>query len=585
MWLLYRTFQMDGCGLLVRSASFPQPSGADLSQLRIGSRRQLPLSVNHLPRVSGLALASHSSASSLVPKTQPKERTWQCLAKSKNLASIETLTAGMASLNEAERLRCVAVLLTRPESAAQEAVVRNWNGITDAAIEVPASEAPRLAKVVSRMLTDGDATEQELALQVAAQVGLTDTLKQIVDFVITPDHPLREQASRCMLEMCRRWGKKARSSKDVPRVRAQMLDAIGYQVELFDEHRCGELVDAWLALAHWEDSQHRRLISNPTHSAYRQLIMRLKSSKAPEVIELLAGYITRCRSAPVTVVETLVARRDIELAVAMAELLDDQSMVTALNNLRRLKPLACFDGIEAKLKSVDPALQRKLWLMVSASSRQLELILSGALQLADSSDEDSQTVASAMVRGCRRPDCEELSAAIQAAMSQPGTEDSLGQRLIELSYWLTCDSVQLRTTAKQFFREFTIEGLTEAVRMWPNSLCRAMASIVRKLETEYEEILTRQLQSPAPNRRAAALQVVGLMDVVEKMAPQIVLLMDDPKVEIGAQAIDLLSGIAHPAVIGRLPSLLDDPSSDIRDAAARAQRKHERRQEALASAQ
>ncbi|HBE67673.1 MAG TPA: hypothetical protein DDW52_05940, partial [Planctomycetaceae bacterium] len=448
----------------------------------------------------------------LVAKTQPKEQTWQCLAKSKNLASIETLTAGMASLDEAERLRCVAVLLTRPENAAQEAVVRNWNGITDAAIEVPSSEAPRLAKVVSRMLSEGSAAEQDLALQVATQVGLTETLKQIVGFAITTDHPLREKSVRCMLEMCRRWGKKARSSKDVPRVRSQMLDAIGYQIELFDEHRCGDVVDAWLALAHWEDSQHRRLISNPTHPAYRQLITRLKSSNAPEVIELLAGYITRCRSAPAAVVETLVARRDIELAIAMAECLDDQSMVTALNNLRRLKPLACFDEIEEKLTTVGPDLQRKLWLMASASSRQLELILRGALQLADSKDGDSLTVASAMIRGCRRPDCETLSSAIEESMSEPTNEGSLGHRLIELSQWLTCDSVQLRATAKQFFREFTIEGLTEAVRMWPTSLCRAMAGIVRKLVTEYDEILTRQLQSPAPNRRAAALQVVGLMD-------------------------------------------------------------------------
>lgn len=509
--------------------------------------------------------------------------TWRCLAKSRNRAAIEILTAGLKELEGEDRLQCAAALMERPEPEAQEAIIRSWAGINGSVSRLRRSSTVRLSKTAERILVDGDASEQQLALRVIADLGLPETMNTIVQIVICRNHPSRADAVNCMMKLCKQWGSQARASKDASRVRTHMLEAIVYQIDLFHENRCGDLIDAWLTLAHWDDSAHRRLIANPTHSAYRQVIMRLKGSKAAEVLQLLAGYLMRCRTAPNTIIETLVARPDPKLAIEIARLIDDNSMVTALNSLRRLKPLACLEKIEPELPTLEASLQRKVWLMISASSDDINLVLHGALKLSESEDEDAAAIAAAMIRGCRRPDSESIVSDIQVALAAPHDENAVGRKLLMLTTWLDSETPLLKDAAAQFFKDFTIDGLVDAVRMWPSQMCRAMAKIVLKLESEYASILTRQLQSPAPRRRLAALEVVHLMGVAGELSDVLVQLLEDPKVEVRVQCIDLLSGIGHKAIIGQLPGLLSDASSDVQEAAERADRKFQRQRAVLAA--
>lgn len=509
--------------------------------------------------------------------------TWRCLAKSRNLAAIQTLTAGLRELLSEDRLRCATALLERSEPEAQEAIIRSWAGIDGSVARLQRSSTVRLAKSTEHLLIHGDASEQRLALRVIADLGLSETISAIVQIVVSRDHPIRSDAVECMMKLCTQWGSQTRLRKDSSRVRTQMMEAIVYQVDLFHENRCGELIDGWLALAHWDDSAHRRLIGNPTHPAYRQVLMRLKGSKAPEVLQLLAGYLMRCRTAPDTVVETLVARPDPRLAIEIARLIDDNSMVTALSSLRRLTPLACLEKIEPELASLDATLQQKIWLMISASSDDIDLVLRGALKLSESEDENDIAIAASMIRGCRRPDSESVVSEIQVALAAPHDQNTLGRKLLLLTTWLDRDSSPLKNAAAQFFKDFTIDGLVDAVRMWPSQMCRAMARIVLKLESDYASILNRQLESPAPRRRLAALEVVKLMGVAEELADALILLLEDPKVEVRVQCIDLLASIGHKAILDRLPGLLSDPSSDVQEAAERANRKFQRQRAVLAS--
>ncbi len=504
---------------------------------------------------------------------QPSDATWRCLSKSRNVAAIATLVDGLTNLKGENRTRCAAALASRRESEAQAAIIRAWKGFDGESVARLGTGAGRLAEAAKGILTAGAREEQLAALRVVSDLCLGEAMEAVVAIVVKPGHPVWKEAVDCMMHLCRKYGQQARLHKDATRERSQMMNAILYQIDLFHENRCGELIDAWLVGVHWDDSTHRRLIGNPMHAAYRQIIMRMKCSKAPEVMQLLAGYLTRCRTAPRTVVETLVGRNDPKLAIHIAQLLDDQSMVTALSSLRRLKPLACLSRIGAEIDELAPGLQRRLWLMISASSEDLSLVLRGALSLSKCEDPEDTEVAAAMIRGCRRPDPEALVSSIQNALANPLETQSLGLQLMELTGWLDSENKSLKSAAQQFFKEFTIDGLVDAVRMWPAQMCRAMARIVRKLESDYPETLKRGMQSPAPRRRLAALEVVQLMDVADEMADVLVELLDDPKVEVRVQAIDLLSAIGHRSIASQIDLLLKDASSDIQEAAERAQRK------------
>ena len=182
-----------------------------------------------------------------------------------------------------------------------------------------------------------------------------------------------------------------------------------------------------------------------------------------------------------------------------------------------------------------------------------------------------------MLRSCRRPELEQLVPAIQAADFTAADDDQcLGVLTRQIASWLGSPSLALKRAARDFFKEFTIDNLLEQVRHWPTEMCRAMASIVVLVETDATERLTRELQSPAPRRRLAALQVTQLLNCAELVSQSLMPLLDDPRLEVRVRTIDLLGALGHESLEKLIPELLLDASTDIQDAASRASRRMKR---------
>lgn len=510
-------------------------------------------------------------------QSNPSNVTWECLAQSRNQAAVATLIGGLSSTDAELRNRSVAALANRKEKAAHPALIRNWHGFNDADTAVLRNDSSRLARAAADMLDTARLSEKRLALAVIADLRLTECVHSVLSVAQQRTHPLREEAVECLLVMCEQLGHEARLGSDSPRIRGPVRDAIHYQLGLFHEHKCTELIDAWLRIVHWDDVDHRRLLANPRHVAYRQIAMRLSASKAPAVLQLLAGYLIRSRTTPPHILSILAERADPKLAMHIAELLDDKSMAAALSSLRRLPPLACLEHIEDHLDGLSPERERRLWLLISASSDNLSLVLHGAHKLALEDAEESHVVAAAMIRGCRCPDMESLVAEIQTASTSLPGKISLGEQLIALADWCGLDNPVLQNAARHFYKEFSLDGLLDAVRIWPSQMCKAMAKIVKRVEVDYHSVLCRELQSPAHKRRLSALQVTQLMGVANHLSEQLLPLMDDLRLEVRVQAIDLLSSIGHPIIRQQLPTLMADANTDIQDAALRAQRRIQRR--------
>ena len=88
--------------------------------------------------------------------------------------------------------------------------------------------------------------------------------------------------------------------------------------------------------------------------------------------------------------------------------------------------------------------------------------------------------------------------------------------------------------------------------------------------------LTRELQSPAPRRRLAALQVTQLLECADQVSQSLMPLLDDPRLEVRVRTIDLLGALGHEALEYLIPELLSDANTDIQDAANRALRRMKR---------
>lgn len=508
----------------------------------------------------------HTSAS------VPRSTTWEILQKSRNVAAVATLTTGLSSQNAALRHLSLKALLARDEEAARRAIVVNWENLDEGDIELLRAKCELFVEVTRTLLVEGSLSEKRSALSAIAELDLSRAIEPVLEIVVNSRHALNQPATDCLFEMCERWGRLARIGQDVPSIRTPLLDKLNFKLALFHEHKNTRIVDAWLRLAHWDDSLQRGMLSGPKKGAYRSVLKRLQESSQPEILQLLAGYLWRSTT-PASILSILAERREPALAFEMAAMLDAQTLPMALRRLRDLPPLECLKNLEIESLEISFDIEKKLWLMLAASSDDLRRVLSAALRLSQFGSAEARQTAAEMLRRCRRPDLETLVPAIQSATTGGGSSPSLAELMKGIAGWLKSPSTALEKAAREFLRDFTLENLLDHARHWPTQMCKAMAEIVAVSEINLNESLSRELQCSSPKRRMAALKITEILGCTDKVTEWLMPLLNDPRLDVRVRVIDLLSALGHESLESLIPQLLCDASTDIQDAANRAIRR------------
>jgi hypothetical protein len=503
-----------------------------------------------------------------VPNLIPRPVTWEVLQKTRNQAAIEVLARGLASGNGELRRLCLSSLLMHPQSSAREEILAAWESYSEDELKSIQTQANQFKSAVATVLRDGRLSHKRSALLAIPILGLTDSLAAVLDIVVDAHHALQAEACTCMQTLCKEWGERARSGRDVPSVRTPMLETMYGYLQKFSVHRCVQVVDAWLALVTWDDSLQRGLISDPGNAAFRPVLSRFQDSREPGVLQLLAGYASRSTT-PRSVLTLLTERPDAALAIELVKLADADHFPPLRRRLQELNPLACLQSVE-QMELADFEQLKRMWLMVAASTNDFGLVLRGALRMARIGTAEGRQVAAEILSHCRRPKLEVLVDELQSTLGGISKPNSFGPALMEIALWATSHSVVLQQAAADCFSDFKVQCLVENIRFWPTSMCKAMAQIVALLDKNITEFLVRELESPSPKRRIAALQATQLLDVCDAVRENVTPLLDDPRLEVRVRAIDILSALGSPVLESRLIKLLDDASTDIQDAAQRA---------------
>jgi hypothetical protein len=309
------------------------------------------------------------------------------------------------------------------------------------------------------------------------------------------------------------------------------------------------------------------------------------------ILELLAGYLWR-NSTPGSVLSIITERPESELPHMIARMLDEHLLPAALRRLHDLAPLASLAGMAAPSlpagiaapaavsvppTTTTPEVQRRLSLILAASSSDLEQVLTHALAYASVDSPWAQRAAAEILETCRRPSVEALIDYMQVGDGKSDQSRRVAAQLETILTWIDGPSELLSTAAREFFSEFTLTRLLEVVRKWPVPLSSVLARVVARAQVEIVPQLLKVLASPAPQRRLLALQAIELLDVSSEVTAQLLPLVSDPRVEVRVRAIDLLSALASPQLMTMLPTLLLDATTDVQDAAVRALRRAQRK--------
>lgn len=505
----------------------------------------------------------------------PRDITWEILRSTKNAAAIAVLGESLRTATARVRSEAVKTLFARREDLAYRQIILDWEACKAAALPLAADHRPQLDACTRDLMESGSLAEKRLAIEVINALKLTTSLKSLLAIALEPRHALQAQAAKCVLELCSHWGNAARRGTDKATLRTPMLETLyGYLIE-YSNQRNTMLLDAWLALVHWDDAIQRGILADPGGNIYQALLERISSHQEPFVIQLLAGYVARTTT-PASLLEILCQCDSPKLAEELAAMVDTPAWTTAKRRLRELPTLQCLKRIgNQSSKNFD--YERRIWTVISYSSDDMHQVLNGALRLAKLGSAEGRKTACEVIKNCRIPSLDSMVSELQAVQAGIAPQGSLGTVLMEISHWSTSPSTALQQAAVGLFREFTIQNLMTQLPKWPTTMCRAMAQIVRLFEKNLTDFLAKELQSPAPKRRLAALQATHMLELPEAVSQFLLPMLEDPRLEVRVQVIDLLSELGTNLMDELLPQWLNDASSDIQDAARRAVRRRERR--------
>lgn len=505
----------------------------------------------------------------------PRQQTFDVLASTRNPMAAEALMAGLTSKSSDVRTKCIKILLARPEVESRAAIVSQWNRLDAQTRSSLTTQKFELQPATRDLLRSGSLAERQAAMRAACDLDITAAMAELIPLALDKQNPAGPDAMRAVLELCERWGTKARTGRDVPTVRTPMLDAMARAMHEYPMHQNSEIVDAWLMLVTWEDSAHRAIINDPMHPAFRVVLERFWQCSHPMVLQLLGGYLWR-GSTPKSILSIICERPDQALAVRIAEIMDENLLAASLRRLRELPPVASLNGLAVR-SGLPAEIQRKLWLMLAANSPSLEPVLAGAVAMTKLGSSEGRRLGAEIIRTCRRKDLNGIVQHLQHASANPDDIHSIGSHLQTVLSWIGGPSTVLNTAAREFFSECTLQRLLEVVRQWPTPLCRSLAQVVSRLDPDVVPQLLKALESPAPRRRIIALQAIRLMDLNSEVNERLLPLVHDSRLEVRIPAIDLLAALGAPQLIDLLPELLNDATTDVQDAAVRAERRLLRR--------
>jgi hypothetical protein len=519
-----------------------------------------------------------------MPALVPRPITWEIIEKSRNQAVLPLLAAGLASASPETRKRCLQSLLARPEPLARKQVVLAWDSFVESEITYIRSRMLHFQDVASEILAVGSLDEQRRALAAITGLLLSGCLPAVLPFVLTPLHPLQPQASDCLLKLCSYWGSKARAEEDQPSVRGPMLEVLYACLLDYAKHKNTRIVDAWLALVHWDDSLQRRLLADPGHCAFGVVVERLRHARDAQLQKLIAGYLLRSTT-PLSIQKLICEKTEPRLALQLAEMVDTRQWPNLKHRLRELPPLACLQSLESGLPEMLLGERKRLWLLLSVSSKDYGQVLRGAVQLAKLGTSEGRHAAAEMVRNCRKPDFAVMVGDLQNALAGIAKPNAAGPALLETALWAQSASLPLQRAAQELFKDFTLERLIEQVSHWPTTMCKAMGHVVGIANPDITSFLVKQLESPSPKRRLAALRATQMLCHSEAVAQHLLPMLQDPRLEVRVRVINLLSELDGDMLEPLIPMWLGDVSTDIQEAALRAARRRERLKKTQASPQ
>lgn len=473
------------------------------------------------------------------PKSYGIKATLKLLEETRNDAAVTLLAHGLAVADPKVRESSVRSLIARRSDASIKAIVQHWHVLRDSDKKLLDNHWQLFVPNTLAMLKSEDSRENRNAIQTVADLNLVEGFHDLISISVDDTHLLCSDARRALSQLASRWGERARSGRDVPSVRIPMLQNLFNSIYEYGQHRCSEVIDAWLRMSSWDDATLRSLLADPGHPCYNPIMRRLRFSNEPQIIELLAGFLSR-RSSPQVVLDILAQRQESFLAFHLMERyqsqLDDVSRYH-LENMPRCESLFIFTPDE--LAHMSFSQQQTLAILRAANASSPHTVFQAAIDIERSDSVEGPKSAARLLKLVHGISIEVLG---HAFGNNPSDSERELRGLIEsILPWRHHHNPQLVESLVNVFEEVTLQRLLMQIPLGPVSLCYGIANILKALGQNIDTELAIELSNPSPRRRSLAIRAIAYLDLVPTYRTALASMVSDPREEVRIAVIESLA--------------------------------------------
>lgn len=473
------------------------------------------------------------------PQSYGIKATLKLLEETRNDAAIAVLAHGLAVNDPKVREASVRALLARRTDSAIKAIVHNWQVLGDADKKLLYNHWQLFVPNTLAMLKSQDTRDNRNAIQTVSDLNLVEGFHDLIQISVNDTHLLCTEARQALSQLASRWGERARSGRDVPSVRIPMLQSLFASIYEYQQHRCSEVIDAWLRMSAWDDASLRTVLLDPGHPCYSQIMRRLRFSQEPQIIELLAGFLQR-RSTPQVILDVLAERQESFLAFHLIEKYQNSLDEVSRYHLERMPRCEClFIFNTDELAHMSFAQQQTLAMLRAANASSPHTVIQAAVDIERSDAVEGPKSAARLLKLLHGIAVEVLGGAFG---NQPSEQERDLRGLIEsILHWRNHNNRQLAESTEKIFEEINLSRLLAQIPVGPSSLCEGIANLLTVLGHNVETELSIEVSNPSPRRRSLAVRAIAYLGLVPTYRTALGSMINDPREEVRIAAIESLA--------------------------------------------
>jgi HEAT repeat protein len=520
------------------------------------------------------------------------EKTLGFLTQTANEAAIPVLLAALDSPDLATQQGALYAILARRRGAGPRALVERWHQLQEPWKRLIVEQPRLISPAIRRAVLSADDTLCANGCEALLHTREYELIPALVTGIEEPQNPQASRVARTMIQLCELLeedisGPRDRlPAQDPTRTRQSVLPSIERAVDRYEQHRCREVVEAFLMLTHRDNPLLQRILGEPRHPVYLVLLDVLTNSRRRSVIRLVLNLL-ESRPAPSVVVQLVSHRSDAPFVTALLKRVAGPAWADLQPTMRRIHSIAWLEE-DTRLLNTLSGPQQALAIQVLAASgihrlkafEPLKHVLqqghvegrrAAATALAEFGGAEANQLA---LDGLQDPD-PQVRANLVVQLRERGIPGAIS-RLIRL---LDSEDDVVRRAAQSCLTEFTFNRYITLFDMMEPDVRRSTGMLVMRIDPTAPEQLAQELRAKSRTRRVRALEAATTLGAVPLVEPLVIGLLQDPDHFLRAEAARALAHCTSPLAQQSLREALLDRSTAVREAAEEALRKisHETR--------